>query len=101
MRKRRETNYYVSDFYCTECGNKGIPLARTLWQQREAGHLKILYCPYCRKDVNFVEVRPMSPYTFEDFKIEFIEGNFENGQRKQTYKQAISNYKQKKREVAY
>lgn len=87
MRRIRESNYYISDFYCTKCGNRGIPLARTLYQQREAGHLKKLYCYCCKEDVNFVEIRPNSSYTKKDFDIEFTEGNFINGERKMTYRQ--------------
>lgn len=101
MRKIRESNYYISDFYCTECGNQGIPLARTLWQQREAGHLKKLYCSYCRKETNFVEIRPNSPYTVDDFRIEFEEGNFENGERKMTYCQCLARRRDRLNSKAY
>lgn len=95
MKKHKESNYFISNFYCTECGNQGIPLARTAWKKREAGHLKILYCCYCKKETNFVEVKPNSSYTKEDFKIEFDEGNFVNGNRKLTYKQCLAIHKQK------
>lgn len=87
--------YDTSEFYCTECGNKGIPLFRQKSKVRESGHLKVLYCPHCRKDVNFVEIRPRSPYTLATFKIEFNEGNFENGVRKMTYRQCIAYHEQK------
>ncbi len=40
-------NMTVSDFYCTKCGRKGIPIARKQGQQREPGHLKKLYCLAC------------------------------------------------------
>lgn len=92
MKKRKViTNYTINDFYCTQCGNKGIPLARGLYLQREAGHLKKLYCAYCKKEVNFVEVKPKGPYTVEIFKTEFEKGNFDNmGNRKMTYRQCLS-----------
>ena len=89
-RKRNESNYCISDFYCTQCGNRGIPLARVLYCQREAGHLKRLYCMYCKTETNFVEIKPDGPYSVETFKTEFEEGNFENGERKMTYKQCIA-----------
>jgi hypothetical protein len=88
-------NYFISDFYCTECGNRGIPLSRTKFGKRESGHLKILYCIHCRRETNFAEVRPNSPYTKEDFMIEFKEGNFEGGLRKKTYKECLSDYYKK------
>ena len=28
----------TSDFYCLKCGKKGIPIARKIGSQREAGH---------------------------------------------------------------
>ena len=102
MRRNRQSNYYISSFYCTQCGNEGIPLARTLFQQREAGHLKKLYCSYCCKECNFVEIKPISTnYTIEDFRIEFEENNFTTeGERKITYKQCLSNRRKKERVLA-
>lgn len=46
MKKR---NMVESDFYCMECGGKGIPLPRSKTRQREYGHIKDLYCCQCRK----------------------------------------------------
>ena len=48
MPKNKEIT--TSEFYCTKCGKKGIPIARKLGSQREAGHLKRLYCPFCREE---------------------------------------------------
>lgn len=72
----------VSDFYCTKCGRQGLPIIRSRGKAREPGHLKKLYCPYCKKQHNMVEVRPFGQYKYEDFLIEFTQGNFdEEGQR--------------------
>ena len=72
----------VSDFYCTQCGSKGLPIVRTTHKMREPGHLKKLYCPQCRIQTNHCEVRPFGKYDYEDFQIEFIHGNFDSeGQR--------------------
>ena len=60
-----------SDFYCTKCGRKGIPIARKVGKQREAGHLKKLYCMYCKEEINHAEIRPFGDYNYEDFKLEF------------------------------
>ena len=73
----------LSDFYCTKCGKKGIPIARKVGAQREAGHLKKLYCLYCGEEVNHVEIRPFGNYKYEDFKQEFDLGRFtKDGLRK-------------------
>ena len=71
----------TSDFYCVICGNKGIPIARRIGSQREAGHLKKLYCPHCKMEVNHAEVRPFGAYNYEDFLMEFELGRFVGDQR--------------------
>ena len=71
----------TSEFYCTKCGRRGIPIARKVGKQREAGHLKKLYCPFCREEVNHAEIRPFGEYNYEDFKLEFDLGRFVNGNK--------------------
>lgn len=72
----------TSDFYCTECGRKGIPIARKKGQEREPGHLKKLYCLCCGKETNHAEVRDIgSSYTKADFLEEFVLGRFVDGQK--------------------
>lgn len=70
-----------SRFFCTECGHEGIPIQRKQGAQREPGHLKKLYCIYCKKEVNHVEVREIGGYTEEDFRTEFNLGRFKDGLR--------------------
>jgi hypothetical protein len=77
----RSNKIVISDFYCTVCGNRNIPLARSVNQQRESGHLKKLYCLKCRTETNCAEVRPHGSYTKEDFDEEFSLGRFVNGNR--------------------
>ena len=71
----------TSEFYCTECGNKGIPIARKISQHKEPGHLKNLYCLHCRKETNHVEIRPYGSYNYEDFLEEYSLGRFFEGNR--------------------
>lgn len=70
-----------SDFYCTKCGSRGIPIARSTGKEREAGHLKKLYCLHCKDEINHAEVRNFGNYTYEDFKLEFELGRFVDGVR--------------------
>ena len=81
----RAHKYFISQFFCTECGNEGIPLPRPESKKRESGHLKTLYCNYCKKETNFVEVRDHSSYNSLDFRVEFINHNFINGKRQMSY----------------
>lgn len=89
--------YIESEFYCTKCGNKGLPVLRKRGQERNAGHLKKLYCFHCKQEVNHVECKPYTKYTYDDFLVEFQYHNFtEDGQRKRTYgelKELINNGK--------
>ena len=71
----------TSEFYCTKCGRRGIPIARKIGKQREAGHLKKLYCPFCREEINHAEIRPFGEYNYEDFKLEFELGRFVDGNK--------------------
>ena len=84
------------EFYCTKCGRRGIPISRKIGQQREAGHLKKLYCIYCGEEVNHAEVRPFGEYNYEDFLTEFRYGNFDNeGNRILPYRQFFAELREK------
>ena len=81
MATKNQGHNITSDFYCTNCGKKGIPIVRKAGQYREAGHLKRLFCLYCQKVVNHAEIRPFGSYTLEKFKEEFELGRFVNGDK--------------------
>lgn len=71
-----------NEFYCTQCGSRGIPVVRKKGAEREAGHLKKLFCLHCGCETNHVECREWDGYTHEDFLIEFEHHNFTpDGQR--------------------
>ena len=78
----------ISDFYCTQCGTKGIPIPRRKGSEREAGHLKKLFCIHCNKETNHVECRSGTKYDYSDFIIEYEYGNFlEEGNRIKPYRE--------------
>lgn len=79
MSKNKEV--LLSDFYCTYCGNKGIPITRKKGQSREPGHLKKLFCLKCQKEINHVEIRPYGSYRYENFLEEYSLGRFYEGNR--------------------
>ena len=75
-------------FFCTQCGNEGVPIVRRKGAEREAGHLKKLFCIFCAKETNHVECTEFGPYTPVDFIVEFNAHNFnEEGLRIKTYNQ--------------
>ncbi len=84
-----------SNFYCTCCGSKGIPIVRKTSKQKEPGHLKKLYCLNCKTEQNMVEIKSNSKYTVEDFYLEFENGNFLNGQRILPFKQFLKQLKER------
>lgn len=80
MAKKRKMER--SWFMCTKCGKEGIALPRKTCKQREPGHLKKLYCIYCREETNHAEIKENgSKYTMDDFLTEFRLGRFVNGER--------------------
>lgn len=80
------SNVIMSDFYCTQCGSKGLPVWRRRGAEREAGHLKKLFCLKCQTETNHIECKSNTHYTNEDFYIEFEYGNFTpEGQRVRPY----------------
>ena len=88
-------NIKMSDFYCTICGNKGIPIFRTVGQEREPGHLKKLFCLYCQKETNMAEIRSIGKYSLNDFWIEYEYGNFtKEGERIEPWKIFVNKAKQ-------
>lgn len=85
----------LSDFYCTSCSNKGVPIFRVSGQEREPGHLKKIFCIFCQREVNMVEIKFNGKYTLDDFWIEYNYHNFdENGNRIEPYKQFVSKVRQ-------
>lgn len=54
MKKRR---YMItSAFKCYKCG-KDVFLPRMKGYQRKNGHIKDMWCPYCKEESKFVEHR--------------------------------------------
>lgn len=82
----KNNSFISSEFYCAKCGTKGIPIPRKKGAEREAGHLKRIYCLKCKQEWNHVECKNFSHYTHEDFLIEMKYNNFDElGNRKMTY----------------
>lgn len=73
----------ISKFFCTNCGNEGIPIYRKQGQERKSGHLKKLYCLHCQKECNHVEIKDAGDYDYENFKEEFSLGRFYNGEKQE------------------
>lgn len=84
MPKKFKTEF--STFYCTNCGNLIYSLPRRCSALKEPGHLKNLYCQYCKQVHNCAEIRQFGKYTYDDFLLEFEGKNFnEDGSRKVPY----------------
>ena len=95
MRRSKNTRLQkLSDFYCTYCGHKGIPIFRISGKEREPGHLKKLFCLYCNQERNMVEIKSTGDYNLETFEIEYNYGNFtEEGERILPYRQFVAKVK--------
>ena len=53
----RGNKYEISTFLCPECGG-AFPLPRPKSMRRGKGHVKDLWCPFCKKTVKTIEIRP-------------------------------------------
>ena len=69
MRKQRFMDQSV--FICPVCQNK-FPLMRNHGNQREKGHIKDLWCPFCKTERKFIEVRHGDVYVDESGRIVYM-----------------------------
>lgn len=65
-----------SEFYCTECGAKGLPIPRKNQKRRGAGHEKHLWCVHCKKITKHIETVEWTSYSRDDFKRDFEQGKW-------------------------
>lgn len=56
----RRQSYNISNFLCPEC-NHLIPLPRKRKSERETGHIKDIYCPWCDKVQKTIEYKENQP----------------------------------------
>ena len=63
-------------FYCLLCGREGIPLLRKTGFQRGSLHRKKLYCPYCKVELNHIEIKTLDEE--EKFKEDFKNGVYKD-----------------------
>lgn len=62
----RMDNVTISDLYCEKCGfHTTVPRSRS--RKRNFGHMKKLWCPFCKEEINFREVRD------GDFSLDHVE----------------------------
>ena len=75
--------YEEHKFYCLLCGRAGIPLPRRKSFQHGAFHRKKLYCPYCKVEVNHIEIKNLEQ------EKKFLK-NFENGVYKDEAEESLA-----------
>ena len=72
--------YVYSTMICKKCLST-FPIPRGLGSQREKGHTKTMYCPMCKEEADFCEIRYKDAYKTLDgiwiFPIEKIIGTEE------------------------
>lgn len=58
MRKRKghDVECYISYLICPTCG-KRFPIPRRPHHSRERGHIKTVWCPYCKRKTDMREIR--------------------------------------------
>lgn len=68
--------FSIHSFYCPICGQKTMDLPRRMSIKHEKFHRKKLYCPWCKKTLNQIEIKNDKEYY--EFKEMFEKGEFEN-----------------------
>lgn len=63
-------------FYCLNCGKQSIPLHRKSGFQHGSMHRKKLYCPWCKIEVNHIEIKNLREE--EQFKEDFQNGVYQD-----------------------
>ena len=53
MRKRNDN--IIMSYQCNHCGKK-VTVPRQIGRQRGIGHIKDMWCPFCKADSKFREV---------------------------------------------
>lgn len=76
-------SYETHEFYCMNCGKRGIPISRRNNHKHGKFHRKVLYCPNCKQTVNHIEC------TNEEEVQEFLK-DFQNGVFKDEAQASIS-----------
>lgn len=55
----KKGNCKSTDLVCLQCGNI-MTISRKEKKQKKVGHIKDMYCPYCKDKVKFFEVKDIS-----------------------------------------
>ena len=76
--------YISHKFFCINCGKEGIPISRNIGYAHKSFHRKILYCPWCQKTINHIEI------TNSEDEIKFRE-QFANGEYQDEAMQPVVN----------
>lgn len=71
---RNNRTYETHDFYCINCGSKGIPLSRSLSRPKGKDHRKLMYCWKCKHTVNHIEC--LDAEEVEQFLADFNAGKY-------------------------
>lgn len=76
MRQKNKNvrNLELSNFYCINCGKKGLDLMRQASFRHSKMHRKKLYCFYCKTEVNHIECKTIEDV--ENFLNDFNEGKY-------------------------
>jgi peptide subunit release factor 1 (eRF1) len=60
---KRESKVALCDLYCPQC-NFRMTIARRESKKKKDGHLKWLWCPMCKQEINFVEMNHYSDWEY-------------------------------------
>lgn len=75
-------NMESHNFYCINCGRKGMVLSRNKGFKHKSFHRKKMYCFYCKRDINMVECK-------DEYESRKFLDNFKKGLYKKEAKESL------------
>ena len=60
----KQVTYKSTELVCLNCGNV-MTIQRKILKQQKVGHIKDMYCPYCKDLVKFFKVRDIDAFKWQ------------------------------------
>ena len=68
--------YEQHKFFCIQCAREGLPIQRKINHKYGKHHMKKLWCPWCKMEINHIECR--NDQEIREFKENYAAGKYIN-----------------------
>jgi hypothetical protein len=70
------SGYEQHKFFCIQCAREGLPIQRKVNHKYGKHHMKKLWCPWCKMEMNHIECR--NDQEIKEFKENYAAGVYKN-----------------------